>query len=143
MLDDIAMVVDSGEFAPCRAHVGDAGADLRAATDVLIQPGETKRVGLGVRMAIPHHYAGFLFARSGLAMKHSVWMANGVGVIDSQYRGEVAALLHNGGGEPYQVRRGDRVAQLVVLYVELPLFRPVSALYESRRGEAGFGSTGT
>ena len=68
-------------------------------------------------------------------------MANGVGVIDSQYRGEVAALLHNGGGEPYQVRRGSG-AQLVVLYVELPLFRPVSALRDPP-GRGRFGSTGT
>ena len=142
MIDDLQITVSSPDLTPKRAYKGDAGADLMASEDVIIYPGETVAVGTGVSAMIPYHYVGLVFARSGLAMKHSVWMANGVGVIDHQYRGEIKAILHNGGDAPYQVRRGDRIAQLVIMYVELPGFYVRDALPETERGDNGFGSTG-
>ena len=142
MIDDLQITVSSPDLTPKRAYKGDAGADLMASEDVLIYPGETVAVGTGVSALIPYHYVGLVFARSGLAIKHSVWMANGVGVIDHQYRGEIKAILHNGGSGPYQVRRGDRIAQLVIMYVELPGFYVRDTLPETDRGDNGFGSTG-
>ena len=142
MIDELQITVSSPDLLPERAYPGDAGLDLKASEDVIIYPGETVAVGTGVSALIPYHYVGLVFALSGLAMKHSVWMANGVGVIDHQYRGEIKAILHNGGSGPYQVRRGDRIAQLVIMYVELPGFYVRDALPETERGDNGFGSTG-
>lgn len=143
VVDELMITVDSPDLKPERAYPGDAGLDLRAREDVMIYPGQTVAVGTGVSALIPYHYAGFVYARSGLALKHNIWQANGVGVIDHQYRGEIKSLLHNGGGSPYQVRRGDRIAQLVVVRVELPtVYVMKSALPESERGNNGFGSSG-
>jgi dUTP pyrophosphatase len=142
VIDELQITVSSPDLTPERAYPGDAGLDLKASEDVLIYPGETVAVGTGVSALIPYHYVGLVFARSGLAMKHSVWMANGVGVIDHQYRGEIKAILHNGGDGAYQVHRGDRIAQLVIMYVELPGFYVRDALPETERGGNGFGSTG-
>ena len=142
MIDDLQITVSSPGLTPARAYPGDAGLDLKASEDVLIYPGETVAVGTGVCALIPYHFAGLVYSRSGLALKHNIWQANGVGVIDHQYRGEIKSLLHNGGDAPYQVRRGDRIAQLVIMYVELPGFYVRYALPETDRGDNGFGSTG-
>jgi len=142
VVDELMITVSSSDLIPQRAYRGDAGLDLMASEDVIIYPGQTVAVGTGVCALIPYHYAGFVHARSGLALKHSVWQANGVGVIDHQYRGEIKSLLHNGGDGPYQVRRGDRIAQLVIAYVELPEVYVMESLPESERGDNGFGSTG-
>ena len=129
---------------PSRKHKDDAGADLRydGQLPLFIGPGERRNLPTGVSRGDPAGYAGLVCPGSGLAMKHSVWMANGVGVIDHQYRGEIKAILHNGGSGPYQVRRGDRIAQLVIMCVELPGFYVRDALPETERGGNGFGSTG-
>ncbi|MCK9327321.1 MAG: dUTP diphosphatase [Bacteroidales bacterium] len=143
MTDELQITVSSPDLTPERAYPGDAGLDLKASEDVLIYPGETVAVGTGVCALIPYHFAGFIYSRSGLALKHNIWQANGVGVIDHQYRGEIKSLLYNGGDGAYQVHRGDRIAQLVVLRIELPtVYVMRTALPESTRGDNGFGSSG-
>lgn len=142
MVDEILITVSSPELVPERKYPDDAGADLKAAHDAMIYSGLTEMVGTGVCLQIPYHYAGFVFARSGLASRHGIRPANCVGVVDHQYRGEVMVPIYNDGIVPYEVRAGDRIAQLVILYVELPRFFVVDKLSNSDRGAGGFGSTG-
>lgn len=129
---------------PLRATSGSVGYDLCAALEepVTLNPGETKPVPTGLAMAIPEGYGGFLFARSGLAVKHGIAPANCVGVIDSDYRGEVLIGLHNHGNTPYTIQPGERVGQLVLLAAALPEVTECEALEETQRGTGGFGSTG-
>ena len=141
-MDDIRIVVEDIAFLPVRHNSGDAGADLRAAEDALILPGMCVNVSTGIRIAIPYRFGGFIFPRSGLATKYGIRLANGVGVIDCEYRGPVKVPLRNDGSTPYQVKRGDRIAQLVIMQVGLPGFLLVDELTGTVRGEGGFGSTG-
>lgn len=129
---------------PLRATGGSVGYDLCAALEepVTLNPGETKPVPTGLAMAIPEGYGGFLFARSGLAVKHGIAPTNCVGVIDSDYRGEVLIGLHNHGNTPYTIQPGERVGQLVLLAAALPEVTECEALEETQRGAGGFGSTG-
>ena len=121
-----------------------AGADLYACLKeaVSIAPGETKFIPTGIAMEIPAGYAGFVYARSGLACKQDLAPANKVGVIDSDYRGEFMIALHNHGKEIRTVENGDRVAQLVIAPVLSPSFVETDVLSDSDRGSGGFGSTG-
>ena len=121
-----------------------AGADLYACldADVVIGPGETAWIPTGLAMELPVGYAGLVYARSGLATKQGLAPANKVGVIDSDYRGEVTVVLFNHGKTAQTVRSGDRIAQLVVTPVFTPGFREVERLSDTVRGEGGFGSTG-
>jgi dUTP pyrophosphatase len=128
---------------PAYARPGDAGADLTAAEDVDLAPGERAVVRTGIAVALPDGYAGFVHPRSGLAAKHGITLVNAPGTIDSGYRGEIKVILLN--TDPRQtvsLRRGDRIAQLVVQRVENATFREVPALPDSARGDNGFGSTG-
>jgi dUTP diphosphatase len=135
--------IDSGVPLPGRAHPGDAGLDLHAAEDVSLKPGERASVATGLAVAIPEGYAGFVVPRSGLAAKHGVGVVNAPGLIDSGYRGEIRVLLVNlDPSEAVELRRGERIAQLVIQRVEQPMLREVSELPPSARGEGGFGSTG-
>ena len=129
---------------PGYAHSGDAGADLVARIEVLLEPnGGRAMVPTGIALAIPEGYAGFVQPRSGLALRHGVTCLNTPGLIDSGYRDELAVLLVNTDPEvPYRVRRGDRIAQLVIQRVETARFVEVASLDGSERGLAGFGSTG-
>ena len=129
---------------PGYAHVGDAGADLVARIEVLLEPnGGRAMVPTGIALALPEGYAGFVQPRSGLAMRHGVTCLNTPGLIDSGYRDELAVLLVNTDPEvPYRVKRGDRIAQLVVQRVESVDFVEVETLAGSERGLGGFGSTG-
>lgn len=132
-------------FEPTYAHDGDAGADLRACIDgeLTIQPGESAWVGTGVRMEIPPAHVGLQFPRSGLGCNHGICLANGTGVIDSGYRGEIRAKLLNLGKEPFTVKRGDRVCQLVILPFSRCRFWSIEGeLSDSDRGTDGYGSTG-
>jgi dUTP pyrophosphatase len=126
------------------ATAGDAGADLFAAADVTLAPrGGRGLVPTGLAIAIPEGYAGFVQPRSGLALRHGVTCLNTPGLIDSGYRGELKVLLINTDPtEAFQVKRGERIAQLVVQRVEEATFDVVDELAESERGEGGFGSTG-
>ncbi len=128
---------------PTTAHPGDAGLDLRSTIDVEVMPGERVMVPTGVSVAIPTGHAGLVLPRSGLASKHGLTMANAPGLIDSGYRGEVTcAVVNLDRDQAVKIRRGDRIAQLVI--VALPQVRPgwVDELPASSRGEGGFGSTG-
>lgn len=135
--------LDPGLPVPERAHPGDAGADLYAAADVELAPGQRAVVPTGVAIALPDGYAAFVHPRSGLAARHGVTIVNAPGTVDAGYRGEIKVILLN--TDPAQavsLRRGDRIAQLVVQRVENVTFREVPALPESARGDNGFGSTG-
>jgi dUTP pyrophosphatase len=128
---------------PSYAHPGDAGADLVTTVDVSLMPGERALVPTGVAIALPQGYAAFVQPRSGLAAKHGVSIVNTPGTVDAGYRGEIKVLLVNlDRHDPVDLRRGDRVAQLVVQRVEQVRFVEVSALPESVRGAGGYGSTG-
>ncbi|MGV9306871.1 MULTISPECIES: dUTP diphosphatase [unclassified Nonomuraea] len=129
--------------APSYAHPGDAGADLVAAADVELLPGERALVGTGVAIALPDGYAAFVHPRSGLAARHGVTLVNAPGTVDAGYRGEIkVTLLNTDTKEPVRLRRGDRIAQLVVQRVERATFYEVERLPGSVRGNNGFGSTG-
>jgi dUTP pyrophosphatase len=128
---------------PTRAHPGDAGLDLYAAEAVRIEPGERRSVGTGVAVALPPGTAGLVVPRSGLAARHGIALVNAPGVIDAGYRGELRVLLLNtDAAEPFAVSPGDRVAQLLVVRVDLPEPVAVAALGTSARGDGGFGSSG-
>jgi dUTP diphosphatase len=128
---------------PAYARPGDAGADLVAAEDVHLKPGERATVRTGIAIALPEGYAAFVHPRSGLAARHGVTLVNAPGTIDSGYRGEIQVILLNTDpARPVTFQRGDRIAQLVVQRVEHATFREVAALPGSARGEGGFGSTG-
>ena len=129
---------------PAYARPGDAGADLVSREDALLSAGGGRAfVGTGIALAIPEGYAGFVHPRSGLARRHGVTCLNTPGLIDAGYRGEVRVLLVNTDpDEPYRVRRGDRIAQLVIQRVEQAAFDAAEALPPTERGEGGFGSTG-
>lgn len=122
-----------------------AGADLYACMDaeaVTLAPGETKLIRTGIALEIPAGYAGFVFARSGLASKRGLAPANKVGVIDSDYRGELMVALHNHSGDPQSVENGERIAQLVILPYLAVDFIESDTLDDTERGAGGFGSTG-
>ena len=131
MLDVPVVILDSDLTPPSYARPGDAGADLVAL------------IPTGIRVAIPAGYAGFVQPRSGLALRHGITLANSPGLIDSGYRDEIAVIVIN--TDPvadFEVRRGDRIAQLVVQRVEEASFTPVADLPVSARGFGGFGHTG-
>ena len=130
---------------PSYATPGSAAMDLRACVSepVVIAPGARVVVPSGIAIALPSsEYVALLFARSGLAAKGGVCLANGVGVIDSDYRGEIGVALLNTGSEPYTILPGDRIAQLMVTPVVQPQLEMVEQLPETDRGAGGFGSTG-
>ena len=129
---------------PAYAHPGDAGADLVAREDVTIAArGGRAAIPTGVALAIPDGYAGFVLPRSGLALRHGITCLNTPGLVDAGYRDELRVILVNTDpDEPYTVRRGDRIAQLVIQPVERTEFVVVHDLPESARGLGGFGSTG-
>jgi dUTP pyrophosphatase len=127
---------------PSYATDGAAGLDVVAAEDVTLEPGQRHSVATGFAIAIPHGYEVQVRPRSGLALKHGITCLNTPGTIDEDYRGEVKVILANLGGEPFQVRRGERIAQLVPAPVQKAAFREVAELSETSRGAGGFGSTG-
>ena len=122
-----------------------AGADLYAAeqNDVVIGAGETVLIHTGIAMEIPENYVGLVFARSGLATKRGLAPANKVGVIDSDYRGEIMVALHNHGDAPQTVAPGERIAQIAILPYLKAEFSLSDSLSDTSRGSGGFGSTGS
>jgi dUTP pyrophosphatase len=128
---------------PGYAQPGDAGADLCSAVDVTLDPGERRTVPTGVALALPPGYAGFVHPRSGLAARHGLTIVNAPGTVDAGYRGEIqVTLLNTDRSEPVVLRRGDRIAQLIVQLVQQVTFVEVQRLPQSARGTGGFGSTG-
>ena len=136
--------IDPGLDMPAYAYAGDAGLDLRAATDATLQPFQRLLVPTGIAVAIPEGYAGFVLPRSGLSIKHGISIVNAPGLIDSNYRGEVGVILINlDAHEPFDIKRGDRIAQLVILDTPSVSLLEAPELEDSERGEGGFGSSGT
>ena len=121
-----------------------AGADLYACleADVTIEPGKTVFIPIGLAMEVPKGYAGLIYARSSMGTKRGLAPANKVGVVDSDYRGEVMVALHNHGQQPQVVAHGERIAQLLVTPVLAPAFEECDDLTDTQRGAGGFGSTG-
>ena len=136
--------IDPGLPLPAYACLGDAGIDLMARCDVVLEPAGGRRlVPTGIAVAVPRGYAGFVLPRSGLALHHGVTCLNSPGIIDSGYRGELKVLLVNTDpSEAFEIRRGERIAQLVVRSVENVRLVEAASLGASTRGEEGFGSTG-
>jgi dUTP pyrophosphatase len=127
---------------PAYASVGAAGMDVVAAETLTLRPGSRHAVATGFAMAIPAGYEVQVRPRSGLALKHGITCLNTPGTIDSDYRGEVKVILANLSDEPFEVKRGDRIAQLVPAPVQRAAFAEVETLDETARGAGGFGSTG-
>ena len=135
--------LDERAIVPTRGSAMAAGVDLYALDAVTVGAGETVLVHTGIALAIPEGYAGFIYARSGLATKRSLAPANKVGVIDADYRGEIMVALHNHGSAPACVEAGERVAQLVVAPFLSVTFSLTDTLDETERADGGFGSTGS
>jgi dUTP pyrophosphatase len=128
---------------PAYAHPGDAGADLVTTVDVTLAPGERAMVPTGISIALPLGHVAFVQPRSGLAARHGLSIVNTPGTVDAGYRGEIKVMLINHDpAEPIELRRGDRIAQLVIQRVELARFTEVAELPDSVRGDGGYGSTG-
>ena len=136
--------LDPDAELPSTQHPGDAGLDLQAIHDAVIEPGERAMIRTGLAVAIPEGHAGLVLPRSGLASKKGLTLANAPGLIDAGYRGEiVCAVVNLDGSEPVKIVKGERIAQLVVVAVPQTTPAWVDQLPTSERGEGGFGSTGT
>ena len=144
---EVKLKLTRGMQAPEYATPGSAAVDLRAALEedeiVTLAPGERALIPTGLAISpAGSGYVAIIAARSGLGIKKGVSLSNGIGVIDSDYRGEIAVGLINHGNEPFEVRRGDRIAQMMFLPVETASFLIADTLDETERGEGGFGHTG-
>jgi dUTP pyrophosphatase len=135
--------LDGGLPVPSYAHPGDAGADLYAAAQVTLGPGERALVPTGVALALPAGFVGLVHPRSGLAAKHGITIVNAPGTVDAGYRGEILVNLVNlDPREPFTVHRGDRIGQLVVQQVATVEFVEVDSLDDTPRGDTGHGASG-
>lgn len=145
-LEDVPVLIrrlDPDIALPAYSHAGDAGADLVTTVDVLLRPGERQVVPTGIALALPGGYAAFVHPRSGLAATYGVSIVNAPGTVDAGYRGELLVVLVNLDREHLvELRRGDRIAQLVVQRVARARFVEVETLPGSVRGDGGHGSTG-
>ena len=129
---------------PMRATSGSVGYDISACVEnpVVIEPGKTHMIGSGFAISLEPGYAAFIYARSGLGIKHGMVPANCVGVIDSDYRGEIIVGLRNNSKDSFTVNNGDRIAQMVISKCEIPEVIPCDELDDTTRADGGFGSTG-
>lgn len=136
--------VRENAIVPRKATSGSAGLDLYACIDedIILEPGESKMVPTGIAISLPENLAAFIFSRSGLAVKHGISLCNAVGVVDSDYRGEICVALYNYGKNAYRVEVNERIAQMVVMPVCNFEFELTDRLDETERNEKGFGSTG-
>ena len=145
MATTVNIIVGPGARQPSYSTVDSAGMDLCASLDgdmVTINPGERKLIPTGLRIALPQGYEAQVRPRSGLALKHGVTVLNSPGTIDADYRGEVGVILINLGQEPFEIKHGDRIAQMVVAPYARVSWNSVDSLDETQRGEGGFGHTG-
>jgi dUTP pyrophosphatase len=142
-LEILVQRLDADLPLPSYAHPGDAGADLVTTVDVTLAPGERAMVPTGVAIALPDGFVALVHPRSGLAARHGLSIVNTPGTVDAGYRGEIKVMLINHDPrESIELRRGDRIAQLVIQRFERAAFVAVEALPESVRGAGGYGSTG-
>src|SRR5688572_23430939 len=137
----IDVKVDGAGVLPEYASAGAAGADLHAASEVTLGPGERAAVPTGLVLEIPPGYVGLIWPRSGLAVRHGIDTL--AGVVDSDYRGEIKVVLVNHGREPFRIAKGDRISQILIQPAERVRFASVGPLGPTARGRGGFGSTGT
>lgn len=137
-------ILKEGARLPFRATEGSAGSDIfaRIDNDVTVEAGKTAMIPAGIAIEIPIGFGGFMFPRSSLATKYGITLPNCVGVIDSDYRGEISVPVINLGSESFTVKDGDRIAQLVIMPYEAAEYETVSELSQTERGVGGFGSTG-
>ena len=137
-------LLHKGALLPTYGSGEAAGADLYACleSDITVEPGKTAFVPTGIALEVPAGCAGLIYARSGLACKRDLAPANKVGVIDSDYRGEIIVALHNHGNEPRTISGGERIAQMVITPVLTPAYEWAEELSDTARGAGGFGSTG-
>lgn len=137
-------ILREGAKLPFCATEGSAGADICACIEkgVTVEPGKTEKITSGIAVEIPMGFGGFIFPRSSLATKYGITLPNCVGVIDSDYRGEICVPVINLGEESFTVKNGDRIAQMVIMPYETAEYETVPQLSETERGEGGFGSTG-
>ena len=143
MIRILLKLLDDELPAPRYQHENDAGFDLSSRVDLILAPGERATIPTGIALAIPSGFAGFVLPRSGLASRHGIALVNSPGLIDAGYRGEIAVVVINTDRQDvFQIRRGDRIAQLVVQRVEEATILQVDELDETSRGTGGFGSTG-
>ena len=143
-VDVLVRRLDPDVPLPAYAHPGDAGVDLVTTVDAVVAPGERVLLPTGIAIALPEGYAAFVHPRSGLAVRHGVSLVNAPGTVDAGYRGEIkVSVINHDPREPVTLRRGDRIAQLVVQRVEHAIVHEVTSLPGTARGEGGFGSTGS
>jgi dUTP pyrophosphatase len=142
-LEILVTKLDKDAVIPTYAKPGDAGADLYSISELVLSPGERALVKTGIAIALPNGYVGLVHPRSGLGLKNGISVVNTPGTIDAGYRGEIGVVLINHDlHESFQVKKGDRIAQLVIQKVENANFKIVSQLPESERSAGGYGSTG-
>ena len=142
-LEILVTKLDNDAVIPTYAKPGDAGADLYSISELVLSPGERALVKTGIAIALPNGYVGLVHPRSGLGLKNGISVVNTPGTIDSGYRGEIGVVLINHDlHESFQVKKGDRIAQLVIQKVENAQFKIVNQLPESERAAGGYGSTG-
>lgn len=142
-LDVLVTKLDNDAIVPTYAKPGDAGADLYSISDLVLPPGERSLVRTGIAIALPNGYVGLVHPRSGLGLKNGISVINTPGTIDAGYRGEIGVVLINHDlHESFQVKKGDRIAQLVIQKVENAQFKMVDQLPDSERSTGGYGSTG-
>jgi dUTP pyrophosphatase len=126
---------------PCYQTVGSSGLDLYASEDCVLAPGDFKTISTGIAVEIPPGYEGEVRARSGLASKFGIGVLNSPGTIDSDYRGEIKVILFNFGKENFEIKKGNRIAQLIISKAERVILKEVKELAPTKREEGGFGST--
>ena len=136
------MAEGCADLAPAKAHPDDAAFDLRSRIDAVVQPGRAALIPTGLFLELPEGYESQVRPRSGLALKHCITVLNSPGTIDAGYRGEIASILFNAGETPFEVRRGDRISQMVIAELADVALEAADTLTETGRGEGGFGSTG-
>lgn len=138
------MQLETGKNLPLPSYMteGAAGADIYAAEDVYLNQGSYTLVGTGMAIEIPRGYEAQIRARSGLAAKYGIGLVNGVGTIDADYRGEIKVIMMNWGEQPFEIKRGTRIAQLVIQKIEQVTFEYKERLSATQRDEGGFGHTG-
>ena len=142
MVENVEVLI-SGEPVPQYAHAGDAGADLCSTENLVLEPGERAIVATGISIALPDGCVAFVVPRSGLAAKHGITVVNAPGTVDAGYRGEIKVILQNTDQrDAFEIRKGDRIAQLIIMSFARASFVSVERLPGSDRGEGGFGSTG-
>ena len=130
------------DLKPAKAHADDAAFDLRSRTDLTAQPGKVTLVPTGLHIELPAGYEAQVRPRSGLALNHQIGILNSPGTIDAGYRGEVCSILFNFGDAPFEIKRGDRMSQMVIAALPEVELTEAETLSETGRGSGGFGSTG-